>query len=271
MRRERNLSNRISGISYTVVISTKSSRHPLAKTWLCQSHAKKCVWSSTNEFVSPADSACFRFPWVSLPFVAQFVQRSSILCRSQWPRRLRPGSAAARCLGLQFRIAPDQWCLSLVSVVCSQVEISLRLADHSSRRVLPSAVCLSVITKPKKCEGSGPLWLSSHKNRTAQRESQYAPFSVPLLRHLLQPSSLLGTQRNEVWRDIHLSECCNVLDASPLALLIDSTKAWFSKKVCEQVELFIFWSNVFEDVRYFRVRYPVVVLNDLMNKITDRQ
>jgi hypothetical protein len=35
--------------------------------------------------------------------------------------------------------------------------------DHSSRGVLPSAVCLSVITKPKICEGPGPLGLSSHK------------------------------------------------------------------------------------------------------------
>jgi hypothetical protein len=37
--------------------------------------------------------------------------------------------------------------LSLVSVVCCQVE-SLQRADHSSRGVIPSVVCLNVISKP---------------------------------------------------------------------------------------------------------------------------
>jgi hypothetical protein len=35
--------------------------------------------------------------------------------------------------------------LSLVSVVCYQVQRSLRRADHSSREVLPTMVRLSVI------------------------------------------------------------------------------------------------------------------------------
>jgi len=39
--------------------------------------------------------------------------------------------------------------LSLVSVVCCK-EKSLRRVDHSSRGVLPSVVCLSVIAKPRK-------------------------------------------------------------------------------------------------------------------------
>ena len=56
-------------------------------------------------------------------------------CRSQWPRGLRRGSAAARLLGLRVRIPPGAWmcvcfeccvlsgrglcygCLSVVSVV----------------------------------------------------------------------------------------------------------------------------------------------------------
>jgi hypothetical protein len=44
--------------------------------------------------------------------------------RSQWPRVLRHGSAAARLLGLWVRIPPRHGCLSLVSVVCCQVEVS---------------------------------------------------------------------------------------------------------------------------------------------------
>ena len=46
-------------------------------------------------------------------------------CRSLWPRGLRLGSAAARCLGLRVRIPPvGHECMSVVSVVCCQVEVS---------------------------------------------------------------------------------------------------------------------------------------------------
>ena len=47
--------------------------------------------------------------------------------RSQWPRGLRHGSAAPRFLGFRFRIPPRAClsvCLSVVSVVCYQVEVS---------------------------------------------------------------------------------------------------------------------------------------------------
>jgi hypothetical protein len=47
-----------------------------------------------------------------------------VISRSQWPRGLRRGSAAARLLGLWVRIPPGHRCLSLVSVVCFQVEVS---------------------------------------------------------------------------------------------------------------------------------------------------
>jgi hypothetical protein len=52
-----------------------------------------------------------------------FCSVSLKLCRSQWPSGLRRGSAAARLLGLRVRI-PTGHCLSLVSVVCYQVEVS---------------------------------------------------------------------------------------------------------------------------------------------------
>jgi hypothetical protein len=45
-------------------------------------------------------------------------------CRSQWPRRLRRGSAAAGLPGLWVRISPGgHGCLSLVIVVCCRVEV----------------------------------------------------------------------------------------------------------------------------------------------------
>jgi hypothetical protein len=44
--------------------------------------------------------------------------------RSQWRRYLRHGSEAVLFLGLWVRIPPGGGCLSLVSVVCCQVEVS---------------------------------------------------------------------------------------------------------------------------------------------------
>jgi len=44
--------------------------------------------------------------------------------RFQWPRRLKCGSAAARLLGLGFESRRGQRCLSLVNIVCCQVEVT---------------------------------------------------------------------------------------------------------------------------------------------------
>jgi hypothetical protein len=49
---------------------------------------------------------------------------SSQICRFQWPRSLRRGCAAARLLGLWFRIPPGHGCLSIVNVVYCQIELS---------------------------------------------------------------------------------------------------------------------------------------------------
>jgi hypothetical protein len=76
----------------------------------------------------------------------------SITCdgRSQWPRGLRCGSAAALLLGLWVRIQPAAW--MSVSCECCQCQ-----ADHSSKGVLPSVVCLkSVIAKPRKMRRPRP-------------------------------------------------------------------------------------------------------------------
>jgi len=43
--------------------------------------------------------------------------------RSQWPRSLKHGSAAAHLLGLQAQIPPGTW-MSLMSAVCCQVAVS---------------------------------------------------------------------------------------------------------------------------------------------------
>jgi len=77
---------------------------------------------------------------------------------SQWVCGLRLGSVAARLLGLRVRIPLGTW-MSLVNIVFCQVERYLRQADHSSRGVLPSVVCVIVIViaKPQSWGGSDPL------------------------------------------------------------------------------------------------------------------
>ena len=56
---------------------------------------------------------------------------------------------AADCLlGLWVRIPPGHEYLSLVNVLCCQMEVCAT-ADHTSRAVLPSVVCVSVIVKPR--------------------------------------------------------------------------------------------------------------------------
>jgi hypothetical protein len=49
---------------------------------------------------------------------------STTLCRSRWPRGVRCGSAAARWIELWVWIPHGAWSLSVVSVVCYQVEVS---------------------------------------------------------------------------------------------------------------------------------------------------
>jgi hypothetical protein len=56
-------------------------------------------------------------------------------------------------------------CLSLVSVLGCQVEVSAR-ADHLSRGVLPSVVCLSVISELERWEGPGTLGAVELWNKT---------------------------------------------------------------------------------------------------------
>jgi len=65
-------------------------------------------------------------PWAHL-----FLDTFHLFCfpnvrdrRSQWLRGLRRRSAAARLLRLWVRIPPGHGCLSVVSVVCCQVEVS---------------------------------------------------------------------------------------------------------------------------------------------------
>ena len=59
--------------------------------------------------------------------IASYIKMYSInitKSRSQWPCGLRRRSSAARPLRLWVRIPPGAWTLSVMSVVCCQVEVS---------------------------------------------------------------------------------------------------------------------------------------------------
>jgi len=63
------------------------------------------------------------------------------------------------CWDCGFKSHRGHGCLSVVGVVCCQVELSAR-ADHSSRGVLPSVcVCVSACdSEASIVMRSGPLW-----------------------------------------------------------------------------------------------------------------
>jgi len=54
----------------------------------------------------------------------EFLRNKRPGSRSQWPRRLRRGSAVTRLLGLWVRIPPKSLMSTVVSVVCCKTEVS---------------------------------------------------------------------------------------------------------------------------------------------------
>jgi len=118
------------------------------------------------------------------------------MCRSQWPRGLRRGSAAARLLRLWVPIPPGAW----RSVCCECCVLSGR------------GLCDGLITRPEEsyrmwcvtvCVGPGPLWggggvapkkmlyllsMLFSSFVPAWNEGMYVP-PVPFFVLLMQPSS----------------------------------------------------------------------------------
>ena len=81
--------------------------------------------------------------------------------RSQWPRGLRRRSTAARLLRSWVRIPLGHGCLSVVSVVCCQLEVSA--TDWSLVQGSPTdcGASLCVIKKPRTQGGYSPLGLQN--------------------------------------------------------------------------------------------------------------
>ena len=87
-----------------------------------------------------------------------------LLCRSQWPRGLRRSSAAARLLRLWVQIPLGHGCLSVVGVVCCQVEVSAT-SYHSSRGVLLTVVHYCVWSRNLVNEEAMAHWELLHQKK----------------------------------------------------------------------------------------------------------
>jgi hypothetical protein len=124
-------------------------------------------WSS-GDWLSAAwrDPKYCGFDWPAAIF--QTAGKHSV-CRSQWPRGLRPGSAAARFLRLWVRIPPN----ISVSFCCECCVLSGRgLCDGLITRLEESywvrvCVCVCVWLWPRNLNNEGALaWvLSTHEKK----------------------------------------------------------------------------------------------------------
>ena len=63
-------------------------------------------------------------PTTAYRYMWSYCSINSVACRSQWPRGLRRGSAAANLLGLWVRIPPWAWLSVSTNIVCCLVEVS---------------------------------------------------------------------------------------------------------------------------------------------------
>jgi len=62
-------------------------------------------------------------------------------CLSQWPRGLRRGCRVARCWNCGFEYRLGHGCLSVASVVCCQLEVSVSGRSLFQRR--PTKCCVT--------------------------------------------------------------------------------------------------------------------------------
>jgi len=90
-------------------------------------YTQKCGWAFTvigAEYGQSLVQNAYKLHFL-LASLVTFTSGTSGICLSGWPRGLRRGSAAARLLGWRVRISQGTCvCLSVLSVVCCQVEVS---------------------------------------------------------------------------------------------------------------------------------------------------
>jgi hypothetical protein len=83
--------------------------------------------------------------WWDKMFYYLLISVASVTSRSQWPRGLRRGSAAARLLGLSVRIPPEAW-----------MSVSFNCCVLSGRDL-----CVGLISRPEESDRVLCVWVWS--------------------------------------------------------------------------------------------------------------
>jgi hypothetical protein len=92
---------------------------------------------------SPPFFHCSLFIFLLIIYLCLLFIYYLFICQPRWPRGLRRRSMAARLLGLRIRIPPGAGCLSVVCVVCCQVEISATRWSLVQRSPTDCGVCVT--------------------------------------------------------------------------------------------------------------------------------
>ena len=102
------------------------------------------------------------------------------ICRSQWPRGLRRRSTAARLLTSWVRTPPGAW-MSVVSVVCPQVEVSATSLSLVQRSPTDCRVWSRNHKNPREWGGQRPLGGGGYRakgvNKCWQKYGRYIKFT----------------------------------------------------------------------------------------------
>ena len=129
--------------------------------------------------------------------------QSRVMARSNssalWP-------LASRDCGFESRLGHE--CRSVVSVACCQVEFLVG-AHHSSRRVLQSVACLSMLEKPHT-DDLRPLGLSNHEKK---KYIPHVPLEYIFLENTIEVHYLIPEQSRRVFFKLRYWEVyqCNCL------------------------------------------------------------
>jgi hypothetical protein len=103
--------------------------------------------------------------------------------RFQWPRGLRLRSTAGCLLRSWVRIPPGHGCLSVVCVVCCQVEVSATRWSLVQRSPTDCGASLCVISKPRERGGHSPRWAAEPEKKIMNElmNSQCYNFEISVL------------------------------------------------------------------------------------------
>ena len=122
----------------------------------------------------------------AIPLPTLWATPDFTFCRSQWPRRLRRRSTAARLLRSWVRIPPGAWIF--ICCECCQVEVSVTRWSLVQRNPTECGVLLCVILKPRDWGGPAPLGAVAPERKEFRNNDIYRIFITCLTMSVLFPT-----------------------------------------------------------------------------------